>query len=123
MKCKCCGDYFYIKRSLLELFKQHDEILCNNCYKSYPLNINIENILLDQYSCKIIALFKEDYKINYNFFINEYNKIFKANMNREGYHTLFFDYVKLDDYSLEVLDIISKIFQKNLLIITFFLKK
>ena len=57
MKCVFCNNNFYIKRSILELFKIEKEYICNRCYKEYPINIRLEKIHLDIYECTIISMF------------------------------------------------------------------
>ena len=124
MYCRNCGNYFYVKRKLLELFKSKKELLCDECYNKYPINIDINHLLLDKYHCIIISLFKQKYNLNFNCYIKEYSKILITNMYRKDYHLIFLDYVDLqNDYTLEVFDIFSKLHMKNLIVFCFFVRK
>lgn len=122
MICKVCGKRFYIKKSLHELFKKKEEYLCDKCYKKYPIKLNITPLILDEYHCYILSIFPKNYNINYNYFINEYSKIYSALLNKKGYLVLFFDYIYLSDNVIEILDFYSKLFESNLYVITFNLR-
>lgn len=123
MHCNICGSYFYLKRNFLDLFNTKKEYVCDYCYKKYPINLQVTNVFLDEYECKIISMFNTNYKINYNSFIVEYSKIAKTYIEMDGYETLFFDSISLSDENIELLYMISKLFNKNLIIITFLIKK
>lgn len=123
MYCKNCKNYFYIRRNLLTLFSSKKEYLCDKCYNLYPIKLEFNKVILEDYHAAIISLFEIKCKIDYNYFFLEYNKIYNANVRRKDYHVLLLDYLSLTDYTIEILNMISQLFQKNLLIITFFLKK
>ena len=74
MVCGICGEFFYIRRSLLDLFKTKKEYICNRCYKKYPIHIGYEAIQLDLYNCIIISMFERKERIEYNAFFKEYGK-------------------------------------------------
>lgn len=122
MICKNCGKRFYIKKSLHELFKKNYECLCDKCYKKYPIELKITPLILEDYHCYILSIFSKKYNIDYNYFINEYSKIYASALNKKGYVVLFFDYLYLSDNVIEILDLYSKLFKKNLYIITFILR-
>jgi hypothetical protein len=122
MICKNCKKRFYIKRSLHELFSKRYEYLCDSCYKKFPIKLNISSIILDEYHCVILSIFDKNYYINYDYFINEYSKIYSSSMSKKGYVALFFDYIYLSDYTIELFDLYSKLFKKNLYIITFYVR-
>ncbi|MCR5349438.1 MAG: hypothetical protein K6E20_00445 [Acholeplasmatales bacterium] len=122
MKCLICNEHFYVKRKLLTLFKEEKEYICNRCYKRYPIRLSIEKCQLDIYDCFIISIFEAKYNIDYNVFYLEYSKIFKSYYNREGFVTLFFNKIKFDDETLSVLDCISKLNCKNIIVVTFYIE-
>ena len=122
LKCLICDEHFYVKRSLLNLFHEEKEYICNRCYKKYPIRLSIEKCQLDLYDCFIISIFTQKYNIDYNVFYLEYSKIFKSYQNREGFETLFLDNIKFNDETLAVLDCISKLNNKNLIIVTFYIE-
>lgn len=122
MKCAFCNNNFYIKRSILELFKIEKEYICNRCYKQYPINIRLEKIQLDIYECTIISMFDKKYYIDMNYYIKEYSKIFNAFYKKENNQLLFYDEIDLNDDTFAILDGISKLLESNLIILTFNVK-
>ena len=66
MKCLICNNYFYLRKSLLDLFKTKKEYICDKCYKKYPIHLKYELIELDLYQASIISLFDKKYNINLN---------------------------------------------------------
>ncbi len=122
MKCVFCNNNFYIKRSILDLFKIEKEYICNRCYKNYPINFKLERIQLDIYECTLISLFDKKYYIDMNYYIKDYSKVFRTLIKKDNYRLLFFDEISLDDNSLEELDCMSKLFESNLIIIVFNVK-
>ena len=119
MRCVLCNDLFYVKRNILDLFKIDKEYICNKCYKKYPINLKFEAIQLDKYNCVILSMFNKKEYIEYNGFFKEYSKLFIANMHRNGFEALFFDHIKLDDDTLEILDAYSKLLRSNIIILCF----
>lgn len=119
MICYECKKKFYFKRSFRNLFKEEEEFLCNNCYNKYQIKLQYEEIILDEYHAIILSMFPNYYKIDYNLFYKEYSKIFAAIYSKKGYIVLFFDHIYFNDYLLETLDAISKLFQSNLYILCF----
>ena len=122
MKCVYCNNNFYIKRSILDLFKIEKEYICNRCYNNYPINFKLERIQLDIYECTLISLFDKKYYIDMNYYIKEYSKVFRTFFKKDNYKLLFFDEISLDDNSLEELDCMSKLFESNLIILVFNVK-
>ena len=119
MKCVFCNNNFYIKRSILELFKIDKEYICNKCYKKYPIDIRLEKIQLDIYECTLITLFEKKYYINMNYYLKEYSKVFKSFYKKDNYELLFFDEVDLSDNGLAYLDGVSKLLESNIIILAF----
>ena len=117
MRCVICDNLFYVKRNILELFKTDKEYVCNRCYKKYPINLKFEAIQLDKYNCVILSMFNKRDKIEYNGFFKEYSKLFIANMHRKEFKALFFDHLKLNDETLELLDAYSKLLRSNIIIL------
>ena len=117
--CKNCGSKFYIKRSILDLFSTKKEYLCPNCYRVYPLSLNFEDIILDKYEVKIVSMFKETRVKDLNCYINEYDKIFKSLLTTSKLPIIFIDEISLEDETFEELDAMTKLFESNLIILTF----
>lgn len=124
MICRICNNRFYIKREFVSLFSTKKYIICDPCYKKYPIDLEYEAVKLEEYECCILNMFSKKYRINTNAFIYEYSKIFNKFYRKNNYFVLMYESLDLNDYYvIEALDIISKLLQKNLFIITFFLKK
>lgn len=119
MNCQLCGNKFYIKRSILTLFKSQKEYICNNCLKKYEIKIEFETIYLDIYSATIVTFFKSKYKIDYNAYVKEYSKIFETLYKKAKAYPIFLDHIILNDYTIETLDIISKLNNKDIIIFCF----
>lgn len=123
MICRLCNNDFYIKKELHNLFFDKKEYICDSCYKKYPIELEITDFPLEDYHCVILSMFKKNYYIDYDFFINEYSKIFSSIMLRNGYMVLFFDNFILNDFTIETIDLYSKLFQKNIYIFCCYLRK
>lgn len=122
MNCLICKRPFYKKRSFLDLFKEEKGYICDLCYKRYPIKITNEFFRLENYNCLVVSIFEYEYKINYNYFIEEYQKIYKRLANLNGSDVLFFDSVDLTNY-LELLNIYANLLSNNIIILTFNLRK
>ena len=121
MKCKICNERFFIKRSILNLFKEERAYICPACYKKYPITINYETIQLDIYKAMIISLFKTKSRIDYNYFFKEYSKVFLSLYNN-GVKVIFLDDLKYTYDFYEYLDCISKIEKSDIVILCFSIK-
>lgn len=120
MKCKFCGKFFYVKRNFVELLGQKIEYLCDRCHNL--INLKLEVVELEIYRCYILVMFQKRMNIDYNYFINEYNIIVKKYLGNQNFQFLFFDYLSLTDFNLELLNMISKLFKKHIFVFAFFLK-
>ena len=117
--CLNCGNKFYIKRSILDLFSTKKEYLCPNCYKAYPLSIKFEDIILDKYEVKIVSLLNDIGVKDLNFYYNEYDKIYKSLLKSSKLPIIFINEIVLVDETFEELDAMTKLFESNLIILTF----
>lgn len=122
MKCVYCNEKFYLKRSILDLFKIDKEYICNKCYKKYKLDITVETIQLEKYDLTVVSMFKKKYYINLNYFYKEYTKLFNTLSKRLDSEVIFLDEISLSDYNLYILDGITKLFKKNLIVLVFNIK-
>ena len=122
MVCMICKKQFYEKRTLLNLFKEEKGYICNKCYQKYPIELETESFELENYNCLVVSMFKYDYKINYNAFIMEYQKIYLRLFNLNDSSLLFFDNVDLHK-DLEVLNLYANSLENNIIILTFHMRK
>ena len=118
MKCRICGERFFIRRSLLSLFNEDKEYICRDCYKKYHININYETIQLDCHKAMVISIFKKKLRLDYNLFFKEYSKIFLSLYNN-GVNVFFLDDLKYSYDFYEYLDCISKIEDSDIVILCF----
>ena len=117
--CLNCGSKFYIKRSILELFSTKKEYLCQRCYSENPLSIRFEDIILDKYEVRIVSMFENVSVNDLNYYINEYPKIYKSLMKTTKLPIIFLDKIYINDETIEELDAITKLFESNIIILTF----
>jgi hypothetical protein len=122
MKCRFCNNDFYIRRELHKLFSNKKLYICDSCYNRYKIDLDVLEFPLDDYHCVILSMFRKNYYIDYEFFIDEYSKIFSSIILRNGYIVLFFDIFTLNDYTIEMLDIYSKLLEKNIYVLCFHLR-
>lgn len=122
MYCKKCGKKFYIIRNFVNLLSCKKEYICDKCYKEYPIKLKLNKIILYNYDCYILSMFEYKSNIDYNFYIKEYNQIVKQYINNSNFEFLFLDHIYISDFNLEILNMISKMFKKNLFIFSFTLK-
>ena len=67
-------------------------------------------------------MFKYNYKINYDAFIFEYQKIYKRLNELNDSTVLFFDYIDLN-YNLELINLYANLLENNIIILTFNMRK
>ena len=124
MMCKICNNKFYIRRDFISLFSNKKYVICESCYKKHPIELEYNHLELEKFNCLILSMFKRKYHINFNAYIYEYSKIFNKFNKNNTYVLLFYDFLDLTNINtLEVLNVISRLWQKNLFVITFFIKK
>lgn len=122
MVCKICKRSFFERKTFLTLFKKEEGYICPLCYKKYPIELNYESFMLEKYSCLVVSMFKYNYKINYDYFIKEYQKIYERLDSMNDSVVLFYDYLDLS-YNLEDLNIIANLLENNIIILTFNFRK
>ena len=116
MKCKICGNIFYEKRRIIDLFKTDKQQICRKCVVSHGINIEFENIILDIYEARVVSLFKRKENIDYSLFMDDFSKIYNSLLLNDEYELLFFDHLRLTDEEVEKLDAITKLFDKNIIV-------
>ena len=119
MRCLLCNQRFYIKRDFLNLFNTDILYICDRCYKKYPIELSYEDILLEKYECNVVSIFKKKHFIDYNAFVIEYNKIFISLSKINNNPIIFLNHLYLNDYDLEELDAITKLFESDINILCF----
>lgn len=123
MKCEKCGKEMRVSSKNGKSFVRKRGYLCDTCYKLYPISLGLTIIPLKMYKCTILSVFTEEYNVNYNYFIWEYNYIFHRYWDTPECFLLFMDSLRLNKSTLAVLDVISRLFRKNIFLLVFFIKK
>jgi len=122
MECLICKRQFIKRRTLLTLFSKEEGYICDRCYDKYKIELGYESFRLEKYNCLVVNMFKYDYKINYDYFIYEYQKIFLRLSKLNGSNVLFFDLVDLNN-DLELLNLYANLLKNNIIILTFMVRK
>lgn len=120
--CLICGNKFYVKRSILSLFTIEKEYICKDCYKKYPISLNFEDITLDKFKVTFITIFKNVFIKDFSCFYLEYGKIFNAIYKKASVPIIFIDSITINDYTLEEIDEITKMFSSDVIILSFIKK-
>lgn len=123
MECKKCAGMFYLKRNFIDLLLVQNVYLCSRCYRSHPIQLELLSQQLEDYHCTILSMFSRKYFIDYNFFVKEYNQIIHKYLFENQMFFLFFDHIDLSDEQLEVLNVISKLVEKDIFVLCFHVKK
>ena len=117
--CLNCGNKFYIKRSILDLFSTKKALICKKCMSQSPLNIQFEEILLEKYKVTIVTLFKSVFIKDFSCFYYEYGKIFEALYNSSKSPIIFVNHITLNDDALEELNVISICLNTDIIVLSF----
>lgn len=123
MKCLVCGNEFNEKRYLSDLFRTKKFYICLKCMKENPIELNFDNIPLDDHMLEIVSLFKKDYHINYDGYMCEYNSIYEKLLEtRKSELLIMSDSFTLSEENIEKYNYISKTLDKDIIVLTNFLK-
>lgn len=119
MKCLICKKEFTVIRRLITLFSTKRYLICDNCLKNNPFELEFNVIPLDNHTLEIISLFKKEKYINYHAFIEEESKIYEKLIQTKNRHQfIFYDSFTLNEKSLYEFNAISNNLDKDILIIT-----
>lgn len=96
--------------------------LCDNCYKKFPIKLNYLRLYMDDKVVIVISLF-EFCKVNPQYYVNEYNYIFNHLRKNTNYFVVCDTSFKLNDRGYEILNMVSKTYNKDILYLVDYLKK
>lgn len=117
MKCSECNKEFIVKRKISDLLKKQFYLICDDCYKKYPIKIEyIELPLNNNHYLKIISLLDESIKINKNAYLIEYSKIVEKYLKE---YPILIDNLVINKRNMTQFEYLSKIIKNDVLIITF----
>ena len=98
--------------------KNSERLLCDDCYSKFPIDMRPEYIPLDEHNLYILSLFQKNNKINKNLYNDEVSQIFNYFYNL-GYHIIFNDTINYDMNNVLLLDSITKLLNKDVLLMTY----
>lgn len=118
MKCINCKNDFYIKRTFSNLFSSKKLMLCDSCYKSFPIEISVQTIPLFKHTLFVYQIYKSDYKINPNSYLIEYSKVFEYLLRKNQNDLIYvYDRFNLSQSNLDLFEQISTSFEKDIFIL------
>lgn len=123
MKCEYCGKEMRISSKHEKWYAWKRGYLCDMCYKMYPLSLEITVIPLKSYRCVVLSMFEKKYAVNYDYFIWEYNFIWRRCLESPEFFLLFTNSLRINKSTIAVLDGISRLFRNNIFLLTFYIKK
>ena len=98
--------------------RKSSRLLCDDCYNKFPIDMKLEYLPLDEHNLYILSLFQNTNRINKNFYNNEISQIFNYFYNL-GYHIIFNDTLNYDMDNVLLLDSITKVLNKDILLMTY----
>lgn len=124
MLCYNCDKKFYVKRNFLSLFETKKYYICNHCRKTFPIKLKYEEISLPSSNLVVISIFEAIYQMNIEAYCVEISRISSYFLAKHTeYFFMYFDSFRLTDTALEVLNFISEVEKKPILLLCAELKK
>ena len=120
MICLCCNNKFYVKRSFKDIFNTKTYFICDKCLKDNPIDLKIDYLMLDNGDAVIISLLKRKPNFSYDAYIHEMSYLLSKYLFDEQYYLLFLDELYPSLSTLEMLDLLSNVTKKKLLVLTYF---
>lgn len=119
MRCLICKKTFFAKKSFCSLLKNEKYIICDKCYKQYPIKINYCSLPLNKHILHIYSLYPKAYFINSLAYSYEYSKVFSYVISKTNFDALYFsyDYFKINMLKLDIFEDLSSFYDKDIYII------
>lgn len=118
MKCFICKKYFNYKKTFKNLFEIDKDIICEQCYKRYPINLDYSVVPLERHYLKIYSLHKIIFRINEHAYINEYSRIFNYLFdNKKRVPILLYNRFYLNESNIYKMELVSTLFESDVYII------
>lgn len=123
MRCKICNKKFEIKKNFSNLLKVERYYICDTCYKKYPISLDMFTMPLSKGRILYVyTLFSEDKRIDTTAFIKEISMIYKFCLNKyRGDIIILEESFKIDESGMYNFNVISKLLDKNIVVITDFI--
>lgn len=120
MICTGCKKKFYLKRGLFDLFNTKPYYICDKCLEENPINLKIDYLMLNNNDAIIISLLKRKPKFSYDAYINEMSYVLSKYIVDDRYYLIFVDELYPSLSNLEILDYLSSVIEKKILILTYY---
>ena len=119
MKCLCCNNDFYIRRNLYSLFNTKIYYLCDRCLKDNPVDLMIDYIMLDANEAYVLSLLRKKINFSYDAYIHEMSYVISKYLLDDRYFVIFVEELYVSQIIVEILDFLSNVLKKKVLIITY----
>ena len=118
MKCFICKKHFNYKKTFKNILEVDNDIVCDQCYKRYPISLDYTTIPVGKYHLKIYSLHKQIFRISEHAYINEYSKIYDYLYNKQkNTPILLYNRFYLSDSNIYKMEILSTLFENDIYII------
>ncbi len=118
MRCLNCKKNFNFKRGISSIFKKDNYLICDDCYKRYPIQIGFSVIPLDKSNLIISYLFDKKYMLNFKAFSYEYSRLFfQIYLNNKESYIFSYESFRITDLILEIFNELSKDTNKDIFVI------
>lgn len=119
MKCLICKRTFSVKKNFSSLFLHERYLICDKCYKSYPIKIGYTVFPLTNHQLFIYSLYPKPYFINPLAYSYEYSKIFSYVYQKSNMADIYmaFDTLRISKQKFDIFDELSSFYDKDIYII------
>ena len=119
MKCLICNNYFSKPKTFSSFFSNKELFICDNCYKSFAININYNVIPLNNnHNLFIYSLFEENNYFKGDPFILEFSQLFKYVYNQNQNRIILVDYnIYFTNEKFKIYDNLSKLLDDDIYIL------
>lgn len=118
MKCLICRCSFSVKKRFSNLLYNEKYLICDKCYKIYPMKINYSCLPIDMHNIHIYYIYPKPYCINSLAYSYEYSKLFDLLFSHNPNELFFsFDYFRMTNLKLDIFQELSSFYNKDIYII------
>ncbi len=117
MRCLICKRIIQRKLTFSNIFKHQVDLVCDYCFKRYPFHICCSTLPIGK-NINIYSLFEKKNQIPDNAFLIEYSRIFEYILNNFSKSViLVYNNLYLNDFLINNLEIIAKLFNNEIYIL------
>lgn len=110
MKCLICNNEIVIKRNWETLFSKQKHLVCDKCYKKYPIKITYQVIPVQNKLVQIYSLFSKKYSFDRHAYSCEMGRLIKYILKRINKNDIFLYTKNIEDIydDLEIISLLGK---------------